>query len=71
MFTPVRGEAASASWPSRDSLFTSFDPIRPVPPTTTTLMTRLLGTVHATLPSAPGANPSRRQSPSVLMQQAA
>src|SRR5690348_6350950 len=35
MSTPVAGDAASGSWPSARSFWTSFDPIRPVPPITT------------------------------------
>jgi hypothetical protein len=34
VFTPVFGEAGTASWPCSPSLATSFDPISPVPPIT-------------------------------------
>ena len=39
VFTPVFGAAGTASWPCSPSLATSFDPISPVPPITTTFTT--------------------------------
>jgi len=38
LLTPVWGAAATASWPRSRSLLTSFDPMSPVPPTTTIFM---------------------------------
>src|SRR5262249_9123990 len=39
VLTPESGDAATTSWPFCRSLFTSFDPVRPVPPMTTIFMT--------------------------------
>src|SRR5256885_14172056 len=35
VFTPLEGDAATTSWPCSLRLFTTFVPIRPVPPITT------------------------------------
>src|SRR5690349_20051178 len=45
VLTPDFGDAASASWPCSRSLVTSFDPMRPLPPTTTifTIVSFLFG----------------------------
>ena len=43
VFTPVFGEAGTASWPCSPSLATTFEPISPVPPITTTFIALLLG----------------------------
>nr|WP_314506875.1 hypothetical protein [uncultured Microbacterium sp.] len=37
VFTPVFGDAATASWPCAASFATTFEPMRPVPPMTMTL----------------------------------
>src|SRR5262245_23630185 len=42
VLTPVSGEAGTASWPCSRSLLTSFEPISPVPPMITSLMTASL-----------------------------
>jgi hypothetical protein len=39
VLTPELGDAARTSWPFWRSLFTSFDPMRPLPPMTTIFMT--------------------------------
>jgi hypothetical protein len=41
VLTPVFGAAATISWPCSPSFVTSFEPIRPVPPTTTIFMANL------------------------------
>jgi hypothetical protein len=38
VLTPVFGAAATALWPLAWSFWTTFDPIRPVPPMTTIFM---------------------------------
>jgi hypothetical protein len=38
LLTPVLGEAATTSWPPWRRMATVFEPIRPVPPMTTTFM---------------------------------
>ena len=38
VFTPVAGDAATASWPCSRSRVTTFDPMSPLPPITTTFM---------------------------------
>src|SRR5262245_6393795 len=42
VLTPVLGAAATASCPCSRSLLTSFDPMSPVPPITTTFIFRLV-----------------------------
>jgi len=39
---PLRELAATASWPASCSSFTAFEPIRPVPPMTTTFFIMLM-----------------------------
>src|SRR5262249_32677042 len=41
VLTPPLGEAARTSWPRLRKIATAFEPIRPVPPMTTTFMTYL------------------------------
>src|SRR5215471_16035286 len=43
LLTPDDGDAATTSWPCRRRMVTSFFPMSPLPPTTTTFMTHLLG----------------------------
>jgi hypothetical protein len=40
VLTPVSGEAATTWWPRVRSRLTSFDPTRPLPPTTTIFMSQ-------------------------------
>src|SRR5882724_559209 len=42
VLTPEVGDAATTSWPSSRSLFTSFVPMSPLPPITTIFMLNLL-----------------------------
>src|SRR5262245_41157879 len=42
LLTPVSGEAATTSWPPWRRMGTVFEPIRPVPPTTTIFIPNLL-----------------------------
>jgi hypothetical protein len=42
VLTPDLGDAASASWPRSRSLFTTFDPMSPLPPMTVIFMMHLL-----------------------------
>src|SRR5262249_17885106 len=43
LLTPDDGDAATTSWPCRRRMVTSFFPMSPLPPITTTFMTNLLG----------------------------